>query len=218
MKTLAVSFFLALAALLSGGCASSADANAVGGLSTLREYMVGSFTSAKQAAEDPENFRDIRLETVQIWPDRADGTWLYVEQAVAGALDKPYRQRIYRLTQTSGNTFTSDVYTLPEPALRFAGAWHDPAKLAGLSPEMLTLKDGCSIALTWHQCSAIYTGATTGTGCESTLQGAAYATSEASISPYGMITWDRGFDNSGNQVWGATAGGYIFVKSNLAAQ
>jgi hypothetical protein len=27
-----------------------------------------------------------------------------------------------------------------------------------------------------------------------------------------MITWDRGFDAEGKQVWGATAGGYIFRR------
>jgi hypothetical protein len=27
-----------------------------------------------------------------------------------------------------------------------------------------------------------------------------------------MITWDRGFDENSNQVWGATKGGYVFKK------
>jgi len=31
---------------------------------------------------------------VQIWEERTDGYWLYVEQAIAGYQDKPYRQRI----------------------------------------------------------------------------------------------------------------------------
>ena len=212
MKLTALAALLVLAALLTGGCAAHDD-HAGGSIVTLRDYMVGSFTSSKQAAADPENYRDIRLEMVQIWPDRTDGTWLYVEQAVASSLDKPYRQRIYRLTENADHTFTSDVYTLPEPAVQYAGAWQNPGKLGSLTPEQLSLKNGCAITLTWHQCSAIFTGTTTGTGCESSLQGAAYASSEASISPYGMITWDRGYDSSGNQVWGATKGGYVFVKT-----
>lgn len=211
MKLTALAVLLSLAALFSGGCATGDD-HSTGSLATLRDYMVGSFSSAKQASRDPENYRDIRLEMVQVWPDRTDGTWLYVEQAVASSLDKPYRQRIYRLRHDSANVYTSDVYTLPEPALQYAGAWQDPSRLGSLTPEALTLKDGCSLTLTWHNCSAIFTGTTTGTGCESTLQGAAYASSEASISPFGMITWDRGFDKNGNQVWGATEGGYVFVK------
>lgn len=211
MKLTTIAILLSLAALLLGGCASGGDQHH-GSLATLRDYMVGSFSSAKQASRDPENYRDIRLEMVQIWPERTDGTWLYVEQAVADSLEKPYRQRIYRLRHDTANVYTSDVYTLPEPAQRYAGAWQDPSRLGGLTPEQLSLKDGCSLTLTWHNCSAIFTGTTTGAGCESTLQGAAYATSEASISPFGMITWDRGFDRNGNQVWGATEGGYVFVK------
>lgn len=211
-RTLAALLLTAITSLLLCGCASAHDDHAGGSIVTLRDYMVGSFSSAKQSARDPENYRDIRLEMVQIWPDRTDGTWLYVEQAVASSLDKPYRQRIYRLSQNPDHTFRSDVYTLPEPALRFAGAWQNPEKLAGLRPEQLSLKDGCAITLTWHNCKEIFTGSTTGAGCESSLQGAAYASSEASISPFGMITWDRGFDAAGNQVWGATQGGYIFVK------
>lgn len=212
MKPAALLVLSFLAALFTGGCAASHDDHAGGSIITLRDYMVGSFSSAKQAGRDPANYRDIRLEMVQIWPNRSDGTWLYIEQAVASSLDKPYRQRIYRLTQNPNNTFTSDVYTLPEPALQYAGAWQDGNKLGSLTPNQLVLKDGCSITLTWHMCSEIFTGTTDGIGCESTLQGATYASSEVSISPFGMISWDRGFDSGGNQVWGATEGGYVFVK------
>ena len=35
----------------------------------------------------------------QIWPDSQGAIWLYVEQAVATSLDKPYRQRVYKLEQ-----------------------------------------------------------------------------------------------------------------------
>lgn len=213
-----LTFALAAAALVLPGCVTGHDGPPRGGLTTLTHYMVGSYSSAKQAEKDPENFRDIRLEMVRIWPQRNDGVWLYVEQAAADALDRPYRQRVYRLTANTDGTLRSDVYTLPEPALRFAGAWREPEKLAGVTPDALTLKDGCAITLTWHNCREIFTGSTTGTGCESTLQGAAYATSEVNISPYGMITWDRGYDRAGNQVWGSTAGGYVFVKQGGAEQ
>ena len=66
----------------------------------LAEWMSGSFSSAAQAADDPENYFDIRLEMVPIWSERSDGPWLYVEQAAASALDRPYRQRVYHLVET----------------------------------------------------------------------------------------------------------------------
>ena len=62
-----------------------------------------------------------------------------------------------------------------------------------------------------------YVGATQGQGCISTLRGAAYATSEVEISESVLVSWDRGWDNSGEQAWGATAGGYEFVKRSASA-
>ena len=73
---------------------------------------------------------------MRIWKERTDGDWLYVEQAMANAQQTPYRQRVYRLSQTGSDTFRSDVYLLPEPALGFAGAFAAPEPLASLSPAL----------------------------------------------------------------------------------
>ena len=55
-------------------------------------FMTGSFSSEEQARSDAD-FYDIRLQMVRVWPERQDGCWLYVEQAAADSLDRPYRQR-----------------------------------------------------------------------------------------------------------------------------
>jgi len=57
-----------------------------------------------------------------------------------------------------------------------------------------------------------YTGSTVGKLCESNLRGAAYATSEVTVKSDRIISWDRGFDNEDNQVWGAEKGGYVFLR------
>ena len=57
-----------------------------------------------------------------------------------------------------------------------------------------------------------FTGSTEKGTCVSSRRGAAYATSEVILSQDQMISWDRGFDEKGQQVWGATRGGYIFKK------
>lgn len=181
-------------------------------LDRLAAFMIGSFSSEEQAKADPENFRPIVLHMARIWRDRPEGTWLYVEQAVATAQDRPYRQRIYHLTVQSPGVIRSDVYTLPGEARSFTGAWRDESKLWGVTPDRLTLRDGCSITLTL-QPDGTFQGATSGTGCGSELAGARYATSEAHIFPDRMVTWDRGFNDKGEQVWGAEKGGYIFVKA-----
>ncbi len=182
----------------------------------LAAWMTGSFSSAAQAAADPENYRDIRLEMARIWRDRTDGPWLYVEQAAAESLDRPYRQRVYQLVARPDGAFESRVYTLPGDPRRFAGAGRDPAVLAGLSPEQLELRAGCTMILR-RRADGAFAGGTEGRGCESTLRGAAYATSEAVITAGRLVTWDRGFDAAGVQVWGATAGGYVFERVGAAS-
>jgi hypothetical protein len=42
--------------------------------------------------------------------------------------------------------------------------------------------------------------------------GAVYATSEVTVTPEALISWDRGFGAAGEQVWGAVTGGYVFKK------
>lgn len=213
MRHAVVAPLLAVFALFAtglGGCASNGGMRSIE-VTQLRDYLSGSFASAEQAEADPD-FADIRLKVVQVWPERADGPWLYVEQAAASTLDRPYRQRVYRLIKTGANTFVSEVYTLPEPEAQWAGAWADDRPLASLSPARLSLKDGCGVALTYHYCSSMFDGGTRGTACGSSLRGAAYATSEVTIWEDLMISWDRGYNEGGEQVWGSTKGGYRFKK------
>jgi len=175
---------------------------------TLQDWMTGSFSSAEQAKTDT-NFFDIRLEMVQIWHDRNDGIWLYVEQAAAWALKKPYRQRVYQLTAKPDNTYESAVFELPGP-LRFAGRWNEENAFSDLTPDSLIQRDGCAIILTFTENAFI--GSTDGKRCLSTLRGASYATSEVRIEENVLSSWDRGFDKNGNQVWGSENGPYIFKK------
>lgn len=171
--------------------------------------MCGSFSSAAQAAADSSYF-DIRLEMARIWPELSSAMWLYVEQARADHLDKPYRQRAYRLRYGEEGTLVSEVFTLPSP-LRFAGAWKQPEKLAGLTPDSLVARAGCAILLRARE-DGSFAGSTHERDCPSDLRGAAYATSEVVIDANGMVSWDRGFDAEGKQVWGAEKGGYVFRR------
>lgn len=180
-------------------------------LHTLTQWMTGSFSSAEQALTDPDNYFDIRLKMMPIWRERADGPWLYVEQAAAGKLDKPYRQRVYHLVAREDGAIESVVYTLPGEPLRFAGAWRNPARFDAFSPRDLERREGCKLVLR-RQADGRFVGSTLGRKCASDLRGASYATSEAIITPTMLISWDRGFDAEGRQVWGVTEGGYMFKK------
>ena len=170
--------------------------------------MTGSFSSAQQAAED-ESYFDIRLFMVPIWESRSDGPWLYVEQSVATALERPYRQRVYNVVAT-GDGPRSDVYELPGDPLLYAGAWRDPELFDAITPDSLKLREGCSIYL--RAIGKRFEGSTQGKGCSSSLGDAAYATSEVVLEKGVLTSWDRGFDADDQHVWGATAGPYVFVK------
>lgn len=177
----------------------------------LTAYLTGSFSSAAQAAADPDHYYDIRLRMVPIWEYRDNGPWLYVEQAAADSLDRPYRQRIYQLIPTPEGTIRSVVYELPGDPLLYAGAWIEPARLNAFEPEDLVRRQGCELVLR-RKSDGSYVGGTIGKECASRLRGAKYATSEAVIRADEMITWDRGFSATDEQVWGALKGGYVFKK------
>jgi hypothetical protein len=189
--------------------ALAADAPAQEGCETLVDLMTGSFSSAAQAAADT-NYYDIRLEMVRIWPERDDAHWMYIEQAVATHTDAPYRQRVYRVTEVEPGLFRSEVFALSAPE-GFAGEWLSRDPLRDITPDDLIPREGCAVYLRRDDCGE-YVGSTIGHACTSGLGGAAYATSEVTVGPGRIESWDRGFDADGNQVWGAENGAYVFLR------
>ncbi len=174
----------------------------------VANILVGSFGSAAQAAED-KTYYDIRLSHTRIWQDRPDGPWLYVEQAVSTAMQKPYRQRIYRLVEIDDNQVRSDVYSLPGDVQSYVGA---PAgAFKDIKPDQLAERKGCSIYLT-KKAQGHWVGSTNESDCESSLRGSTYATSEVDLQTNLLTTWDRGFNKEGEQVWGAVKGPYKFDR------
>lgn len=201
------------------GCQSTPQAPARSGeptLETLASLMQGSFSSEAQSkrtpmTEDQEGYFDIRVELAPIWEDRVDGVWLYVEQAISSSIEKPYRQRVYRLASVGNNDFVSEVYTLPGDAPVFAGAHKNPELLDSISPSDLEQLEGCTVFLSWTGPDE-FAGGTVGFGCENSWGGAAYAQSTVTITADGFTAWDKGFDANGNQVWGPTLGPYRFDR------
>jgi hypothetical protein len=178
-------------------------------LERLATFLTGSFSSADQALAD-KNYRNVALHVVRIWPERPDGPWLYVEQALAEALDQPYRQRVYQLAVAADGTLESRVFTLDDP-IKATGAWRTPAPLSDLTPERLTFREGCTVYLQAMP-DGSYVGGTRGDGCASDLRGATHATSEVTVKSDQLVSWDRGFNAAGKQVWGASTGGYVFKR------
>ncbi|MDZ7371575.1 MAG: chromophore lyase CpcT/CpeT [candidate division KSB1 bacterium] len=178
-------------------------------LSRLAHYLQGSFSNRLQAAEDTA-FAEIHLHMTRIWPDRTDTLWFYVEQAWAEQLDAPYRQRIYRITRQD-SFLVSEVMTI-DGAEEFIGAWRQPERFADVSQERLHAREGCAVYLTALPDGSFF-GRTRERECLSNRRGAVYMTTEVRITKKQFISWDRGFDEAGRQVWGPIKSGYVFDKT-----
>lgn len=176
-------------------------------LKTLFKLMQGSFNSEEQAKTDSTYF-NISLHMYPIWEEK--GNYLYVEQALNSRQNKPYRQRIYKVSRLNDSTFTSEIYTIKDDSL-WIGKWKTPKAFDTLSKAHITLRNGCKVLLK-RKSDTHFIGETGKRTCESTLYGASYATSEVEIFKDKIISWDRGFDAEGKHVWGAKKGGYVFKK------
>lgn len=198
-----VAFILLSSAFLPSPPAKDRD------LKTLLQWMTGDFSSQAQSQRDSDYY-DIRLHIQPIWKSEKGVHWLYVEQATASAQDKPYRQRVYKVARDGKNGFKSIVYTLPTPE-KWVGGYKNTEVFNALKPADLSLREGCTVFLA-RKPDGTFSGSTNADDCESTLRGAKYASSKVTITKNMLLSWDQGFNEKGEQVWGATKGGYEFVK------
>ncbi len=176
-------------------------------LDELVSIMQGNYTSEKQAAADTSYF-NISLRMTPIW--KGKGHYLYVEQALSTRQDKPYRVRIYKVSQRGENEFVSEIYTLKNEK-DWIGKWNDPEAFEKLAETDIELKPGCEVILKRIEKNK-FAGQTGDKTCPSELRGASYATSKVTVLPNQILSWDQGFDKEGKQVWGAEKAGYIFDK------
>lgn len=200
--------FLAALAVLAAR-ALAADTASTLALDRLATLLTGTFSSADQALAD-KNFRHAVLRAVRIWPERADGPWIYVEQALPEALDQPYRQRVYQLATAADGALEVRVFTLDDP-IKATGAWQKHAPLADFTPDHLTFNEGCTLFFRAMP-DGSFVGSTRGNGCASDLRGATHATTDATLTSEAIVWWERGYNASGRQVWGSATGGYIFKR------
>lgn len=177
-----------------------------GNLNELVNIMQGQYSSEAQSKRDTSYF-NISLRMIPIWKNK--GHYLYVEQAMFSKQEKPYRVRIYKISQR-GDEFVSEIYTLKNEK-EWIGKWKTPEAFEGLSETDLELKQGCEVVLKRISKNR-FSGQTGAKTCASELRGASYATSKVTVTENEILSWDQGFDKNDQQVWGAEKGGYEFVK------
>ena len=176
---------------------------------TLARHLDGRFDSSAQAGTSPQYF-PVQLQTCRAEAPAFGPNVLYVEQAMLANLDAPYRQRLYVVDaggDPSSNAI-SRVYALVKPKAA-VHACADGASPSFVLADAIELP-GCRVELEWK--GDHFEGGTVGTECLNDHQGAVYATSEVTVFADRILSWDRGYDSHGKQVWGAVAGPYVFDR------
>ena len=207
MKKIVVLLFIAIAA---ASCKSGQKSvsKSESNFKELISIMQGSYSSEKQSIADTSYF-NISLRMVPIWKNKKDH-YLYVEQAMFKKQEKPYRVRIYKVTQLSEDEFISEIQTLKNEK-DWIGKWKTPEAFDALAARDIELKSGCGVKLKRIGKNK-FVGSTGEKTCPSELRGAAYASSKVTVLSDQIISWDQGFDKNDKQVWGAEKGGYLFEK------
>lgn len=191
------------------GCKSSQDASSKNSaeMRELVAIMQGHYSSEKQSKAD-EDYYNISLRMTPIWKNK--GNYLFVEQAIFDKQDKPYRVRVYKVTQKSENEFISEIYTIKNEK-DWTGKWATPKVYDKLTGADIELKQGCQVTLK-RVGKNKFVGSTGDKTCPSELRGASFANSKVTVLENQILSWDQGFDKDGKQVWGATKGAYEFIK------
>ena len=193
-----------------GGEAGGGGLAAETAASRLTRMLTGHFDSTEQSVAQPAYFA-INLLTCPIDIAGVGDRLLHIEQSIIdmGQVQAPYRQRVYVITDGADPSAQaiSQVWEFEAPE-DFAGFCNGTGA-AAMAADLME-REGCQVEVTWM--GDHFVGSTPGEECLSTLNGATYATSEVEIYDDRIESWDRGYDASGTQVWGATAGPYVFER------
>ncbi|PRQ16834.1 putative chromophore lyase CpcT/CpeT [Rosa chinensis] len=179
--------------------------------------LSGEKFSKDQAARDPDHYFNIRMSSCPA-AEMVDGSKvLYFEQAFWRSPKKPFRQRFY-MVKPCPKELKCDV-EVSSYAIRDAEEYKnfcDRSKDQRPLPEEV-IGDIAEHLTTVHlkRCErgkrCLYEGSTPPASFPNSWNGASYCTSELAILKNNEIhSWDRGYNDEGNQVWGPKEGPYEF--------
>ncbi|KAK1311219.1 hypothetical protein QJS10_CPA08g00398 [Acorus calamus] len=183
----------------------------------VAESLSGEKFSRDQASRDPQNYFNLRMLTCPATEMVDSSRVLYFEQAFWRTPQKPFRQRFY-MVKPCPKEMKCDV-ELSSYALRDAEEYKNfcdrpkdqrpqAEEVVGDIAEHLT-------TIYLSRCErgkrCLYEGSTPPGGFPNPWNGASYCTTDLAVHKNGEIhTWDRCYDEEGNQVWGAKEGPYEF--------
>jgi hypothetical protein len=168
-------------------------------------------TSA-QAIANPKA-PNVRMTTCRVQvtglPLQETGIFLYQEQALSRDLANPYRQRFLQISPSSYSQSVRSRTFKPADPIRWSGWCNQPAAARTLTAQELG-SSVCNVFL--RRSGDRYIGNTPANGCPVSVRGAVRITNHVVLHANGMDTWDRGFDASGKQVWGARSESYQYRR------
>ncbi|WP_290436471.1 chromophore lyase CpcT/CpeT [Aeromonas caviae] len=183
-----------------------------GRLEPLLSWFSGEFSGQEQATFDAR-FTIAELRLVEIWPGEGPFRWVYAEQFLTERAQRPFRQRIYRFSSLPDGRILMAELTMPR-ATDFAGAWRRPELLDSLTPQQLSLREGCEIWLT-RQPGGEYKGQTRVGHCATDFGGATTLVQYLWIGPDSVRLLDRAYDNGAHQRWGSPGEGYVYLRKGM---
>lgn len=188
---------------------------------TVAQALSGEKYSTEQAARDPMTYFNLRLLTCPA-TILADGSRvLYSEQAFWRTPEKPYRQRLYKVKPCPkemkcdvevASYAVRDVEEYRNFCDRPKNQRPQPEEVVGDMAEHLTT---VYLSRCGRGQRCLYEGSTPPGGFPNSWNGATRATSEVTIFKNGEVhSWDRAYDDDGNQVWGVREGPYEFKSTS----
>ncbi len=163
-------------------------------LETYVEWIQGTFSSEKQALEEPY-FGHVVISQTLFHKDDSK-YWLQVFQGNAG--QEPYRERIYIVSQLNDTTIISKTYRFDEQG-------------RGLITQELIYMEGCDSYIHKGVYDNFYGSIIEGT-CLGSYAGANYTTSEFRVYENMIVSMERGWTFDGKQKWGPSRGYYYYRK------
>lgn len=201
--------FSVASGVASGFITTTVVALPVNHLDAVVEHLEGIMTASVQVAEKPTI--QVQMTTCQVnvpENDDSNSVFLYQEQGIVGRLDKPYRQRFLEITtsEEADNLVYSHSYK-PSNLEQWTNFCNSETRTASQTQlgELI-----CTVTL--KPFLSVYAGKTQSGGCPAQVRGAVKITNQIVLHQDGMDTWDRGFDEWGNQVWGAKDRAYQFRR------
>lgn len=173
-------------------------------------HLVGMMDTSAQTQGNPQA-PNVRMTTCIIElsgvENEINSVYLYQEQALNDKLKEPYRQRFLEISSVENeNTIESTAFRAIQPQ-RWINFCDRPENQRNVNLDDLG-EAVCRVSL--RKLMTIYIGETPSEGCPTNMGGAVRMTNTVILHSQGMDTYDRGFDEQGNQVWGAENEGYQF--------